>query len=277
MQETLDRLAGMLCDIFAAASATIVVEDVTATSGTPGQPVLQEPIRRDGKAVGSVSLGPRRGATYSSDDAARLANYARLIETLVAQAREQARWQDLAWRDDLSGLRNRRYFEATLEQLLARAAAQRLRLTVALLDIDDFKTYNDTYGHDIGDALIGEVALLLTRCSREQDVVVRYGGDEFAVILWDAEEPRVPGSQHPTDVLALAQRFQAVIRGHDFKCLGPDAPGPVTISGGLACFPWDGKTRAEMLRAADGALLTAKRGGKNHIVLAEKLNQATNP
>ena len=103
-------------------------------------------------------------------------------------------------------------------------------------------------------------------------MVARYGGDEFAVILWDAEEPRVPGSSHPTDVLAVAERFQAVIRDHDFKCLGTRAPGPVTISGGLACFPWDGKTRAELLHAADNALLSAKRGGKNHIVLAEKLN-----
>ncbi len=61
-----------------------------------------------------------------------------------------------------------------------------------------------------------------------------------------------------------------MIRSHEFKCLGPAAPGPVTISGGLACFPWDGKTRAEILRAADNALLAAKRAGKNRIVLAEK-------
>jgi two-component system cell cycle response regulator len=199
-----------------------------------------------------------------------LADYARLIEAVVAQAREQAHWQDLAWRDDLSGLRNRRYFDATLDELLAQANQQRRRVTVILFDIDDFKSYNDAYGHETGDALIREVALLLTRCSRESDVVARYGGDEFAIVMWDSEQPRVPGSQHPRDALDVAERFQTVIREHEFKCVGPGAPGPVTLSGGLACFPWDGKTRAEIVRAADAALLAAKRNGKDHIELAAR-------
>jgi len=274
LQPTLQRLVVMLRQVFQAQGVAIQVGENTAFDGSAAPPVLQEPIRRADEIVGTIALGPRVGSSYLASDAARLTDYARLIETIVAQVSEQARWQDLAWRDDLSGLRNRRYFETTLDRLIAQAAAQRLRVTVILLDIDDFKTYNDTYGHSTGDALIGEVAVLLTRCSREHDVVVRYGGDEFAVILWDAEQPRVPGSQHPSDAMVLAERFQTAIRQHAFKCLGPGAPGPITLSGGLACFPWDGKTRADILHAADTALLTAKRGGKNHILLAEKVNHA---
>ena len=269
LQPTLDRLAALLQRAFDAQGVAVRVDELSAVAGHPVRPVLQEAIRRQDAIVGGVSLGPHRRGTYTAGDAARLVDYARLIETIVGQVQEREHWQDLAWRDDLSGLRNRRFFDGTLEELVASATAQRLRLTVLLFDIDDFKTYNDRYGHDTGDALIREVAALLTRCSREHDVVARYGGDEFAVILWDSEKPRVPGSQHPTDPMSLADRLRHAIHGHDFKCLGPEAPGRVTISGGLACFPWDGKTRAEIVRAADDALLSAKRSGKNRIVLAE--------
>ncbi len=270
LPDTLARLAAMLRKIFQAESVAIRVGDDSAQDGPAGPPVLEEPLRRGDDVVGTVALGPRSRSSFLASDAARLANYARLIETIVAQASERARWQDLAWRDDLSSLRNRRYFEATLDRLIGQAAAERFRVTVILFDIDDFKTYNDRFGHETGDALIREVAVLLKSCSRGHDVVARYGGDEFAVIIWDAEQPRVPGSQHPTDPMVLAERFQGAMQRHAFKCLGRGAPGPVTFSGGLACFPWDGQTRLEILRAADAALLTAKRGGKNHILLAEK-------
>lgn len=276
LQATLDRMAVMLRRAFEAEGVAIQIDGCLASDGQPDPAVLQEPLRQREETVGSLALARRTHATYSPADAARLADYARLIETLVEQARQQAHWQNLAWCDDLSGLRNRRYFDATLDALLERATTQRQQLTVVLFDIDDFKTYNDRYGHDTGDALIREVAALLRRCSREHDVVARYGGDEFAVVFWEAAQPRVPGSQHPTDPMVVAERFRAVIGEHAFKCLGPGAPGPVTISGGLACFPWDGKTRAELLRAADEALLAAKRGGKNHIVLTDAASAQRN-
>lgn len=268
LDATLARLAALLAGAFQTRYAMIQVADATASYGPAAPLTLQESLRRHDEIVGTIALGPRASGGFSEADAARLTQYARLIETLAVMTREQARWQDLAWRDDLSGLRNRRYFEATLDKLLARAGAERRRLTIVLFDIDDFKTYNDQYGHDTGDALLREVAVLFTRCCREHDVVARYGGDEFTLILWDAEEPRLPGSQHPADAMALAERFCTVIRGHKFTCLGPAGPGPITISGGLACYPWDGRDRAELLRAADAALRAAKLTGKNRIVLA---------
>jgi len=264
----LERLAGLIRAALGAVGVQVRVEDLVASTGQTEDPVLEEVLRRGEVVVGSVALGRKQGGAYTAEDARRLAGYARLVEAVVTQADEQRRWRELAWRDDLSGLHNRRYLEARLEELVRDATARRQRLTVLLFDIDDFKTYNDRYGHETGDALIREVATLLTRCSREHDVVARYGGDEFAVIFWDAEKPRVPGSQHPNEPVALADRFRDVIRKHAFKCLGPEAPGPITISGGLACFPWDGKTPTELLRAADEALLAAKRTGKNRIALA---------
>lgn len=268
-EATLERLAALLERAFEARGVAISMDELSAVAGEADEPVLEEPIRRRGEVVGRIAVGARRRGSYAAGDAARLGDYAHLIETIVAQASAHVHWKELAWRDDLSGLRNRRYFEARLDELIEQATGDRKRLTVLLFDIDDFKTYNDQFGHDTGDALIREVAMLLTRCSREHDVIARYGGDEFAVILWDAEKPRVPGSQHPSSAVSLADRFRSALGEHDFECLGPDAPGPVTISGGLACFPWDGKTRGEIMRAADEALLAAKRTGKNRIHLAD--------
>ncbi len=267
-QAILDRLAGLLRRAFGADHVTLQVDNLVSAAGQNTAPVLQESIRRQETVIGSIALGPRQRGTYTARDAARLSDYARLVEAIMTQARQQEHWQDLAWRDDLTGLRNRRYFDQTLDDLMVQAGSERLRLTVALFDIDDFKEYNDRYGHDTGDALLREVAILLTRCSREHDVVARYGGDEFAVVMWDAEKPRIPGSQHPSEAIELAERFRRVIGEHQFHCLGESAPGPVTLSGGLACFPWDGKTRADIMHAADQALLSAKRTGKNCMALA---------
>jgi diguanylate cyclase (GGDEF)-like protein len=267
-EPALRRMAELLKAMFDASYVAVEMRQILATAGTACEPVLQEPIRCQGAQIGTVALGRRRRGSYDASVAARLADYARLIEAVVTVASERVHWQNLAWTDDLSRLRNRRYFDQRCEELLVECARQRVHLTVLLLDLDDFKTYNDRLGHETGDALIREVAYLLTHCSRESDIVARYGGDEFAIMFWDAEKARVPGSRHPADPLAFAERFCQAIRTHSFRCLGPNAPGEVTVSGGLATFPWDGSTREQLIHAADAALLEAKRTGKNRIKLA---------
>lgn len=274
---TLDRLATLLQQAFDAEGVVIQLDELSCTTGKANELVLEETIRRHDKPVGRVALARRAQGTYAANAAIRLTEYARLIEATIVQARERQRWRDLAWTDDLSGLHNRRYFEQTLDELIERASTKRLRLTVLLFDIDGFKNYNDSYGHEVGDKLIQEVALLLRRCTRERDIVVRYGGDEFAVVFWDAEKQRVPGSEHPHEPIELATRFCNAIAQHEFQCLGSDAPGPVTISGGLASFPWNGNTREQLMSAADKALLKAKRTGKNQIHLAGKKDEESIP
>jgi diguanylate cyclase (GGDEF)-like protein len=267
-ESALRRMAELLKATFEASYVVVEMRQMLATAGSAGEPVLQEPIRCQGAQVGMVALGRCKRGSYDASVAARLADYARLIEAVATVAGERVHWQNLAWTDDLSHLRNRRYFDQRCDELLAECARQRLHLTVLLLDLDGFKSYNDRLGHETGDALIREVAYLLTHCSRESDIVARYGGDEFAIMFWDAEKARVPGSRHPVDPLAFAERFCQTIRTHSFRCLGPNAPGEVTVSGGLATFPWDGTTREQLMRAADAALLEAKRTGKNRIKLA---------
>ncbi len=264
----LARMAELVRRTFAAEFVVIELGELLASAGDTGATVLQEQIRSQDRVIGRITLGRCTRGAYGAAVAARLSDYAQLVEAVVTVARERDHWQDLAWTDDLSRLRNRRYFEARLDDLLQHCARNRAHLTLLLLDIDNFKDYNDRFGHETGDALIREVAYLLTRCSREADLVARYGGDEFALVFWDADKPRVPGSHHPADPLAYAERFCQAIRLHNFHCLGPDGPAEITVSGGMASFPWDGTSREQLVRAADAALLSAKRTGKNRLQLS---------
>ena len=140
----------------------------------------------------------------------------------------------MSLRDDLTGAWNRRYFNRFLNSILDRATRQRFHVTLMVFDIDDFKHYNDRYGHAAGDEILYETTKLMQSMVREHDVVARIGGDEFAVIFWDATTPRRPNSAHPHDPSGAAERFRKAIRSHKFPKLGKDAPGQLTISGGLA-------------------------------------------
>jgi len=139
-------------------------------------------------------------------------------------------------------------------------------VTLLVFDIDDFKNYNDRFGHPAGDEILRETARLMQDSVREHDVVARIGGDEFAVIFWDNDQaPRRAHSEHPHDVLKAARRFQQAVYAHKFPKLLDHAPGTLTISGGLASFPWDGRTPEGLLDHADAMALESKRQGKNAI------------
>ncbi len=249
-----------------AEGVTLLYQGMRVSAGEDaGDGVLRDTLRSTEGESGVVLVGPRRHAPYGKADADKLRTYAELAGRLIETNRERARWQEMAMTDEVSGLPNRRYLLEMLERLIARAERERFCITVLLFDVDDFKRYNDTCGHEAGDEIIREIGVLFRRCSRQHDVVVRYGGDEFVVLFWDHDEPRQAGSRHPQDVLNVLERFKAALGTHEMKHLGREACGELTISGGLATYPWDGRTGEELLRQADRALLEAKRQGKNRI------------
>ncbi len=195
-----------------------------------------------------------------------------LLPALTDNARRTAGLCRLAITDDLTGARNRRYFMRFAGRLLETARAKKMRATLLLYDIDDFKHYNDQYGHAAGDEILRETADLMKQVTRKHDMIARIGGDEFAVLFCDLGQTRQPNSQPVQTAYDLADRFRQAVNSHEFKSLGPDAAGVLSISGGLASFPWDGLTVEQLLARADEALHAAKTGGKNRIFLVGENN-----
>lgn len=188
--------------------------------------------------------------------------------------------EKLVMEDELTGVKNRRFVREFLRQITTCATQESLQVTLLIFDIDNFKQYNDLYGHPVGDSILKQAAILMQKCCRKQDVVGRIGGDEFAVVFWNlpsdksvsldtdlkAERRRIE-SEHPTQVINICERFRRELNKTDLPALGAEGKGILAISGGLATFPRDGTTIDELFAQADKALLEAKRSGKNRVYL----------
>lgn len=202
----------------------------------------------------------------SAVPSAKLSKAADWLAAWMRLGEQQNALRVAAYTDPLTGAFNRRYFDRFLETAIGQAREERRSVTVLVFDLDNFKQYNDRFGHGTGDEILRETVKLLKSVVRPTDRVCRVGGDEFAVIFHEPEGPRESGSRHPQTIHAIAGRFQKQIREHKFPKLA-DAPGPLTISGGLASYPWDGATPAELLAKADELLLQSKTQGKNVITI----------
>ena len=170
--------------------------------------------------------------------------------------REALRTQSI--RDALTGLYNRRFLEETLDREVRRAARGAQSLGLLMIDLDHFKKFNDTYGHDAGDAVLRETGQFLAKGIRAEDFVCRFGGEEFVVIL-------------PTGSVEVAQargeRLRAKMREMNITHQGRSL-GMVTISVGVAAFPQHGTSPKELMASADAALYEAKRRGRDQVVVA---------
>lgn len=187
-----------------------------------------------------------------------------LVQTLkrknteLERANEQL--QEIAVRDGLTGLFNHRYFQEILTKEAARAARHGHGLSLLFLDVDDFKRYNDTHGHQLGDTLLKQLSHIIMGAMREVDVVARYGGEEFVIILPETDKPVA---------LQVAEKLRKLVEEHPFKGESSQPGGRVTISLGVSTWNGDGKTAAELIQKADQALYVAKGEGKNCVRSSE--------
>jgi diguanylate cyclase (GGDEF)-like protein len=283
LHEPLETLLLRIAELVRAAIPTrgvlVETEGKSASVGTPLPESLSLPLMIGGRAAGRIVIGPPVRETYDPAHGNKLEHHARLAGHVLEAVQRNERWRTLACTEELSGLPNRRFYLERLEDILRQAAEHPFHVSVLLFDIDDFKSYNDRFGHGAGDQIIRVIGSLFRAHCRDQDVVARYGGDEFAVIFWDPQGPRVAGSRHPDCALDILTRFQEALRtqrldGLDAltnRCVesgaDPHEHGSLTISGGLATYPWDGASVQELLQHADEALLAAKRAGKSRIYL----------
>ena len=184
--------------------------------------------------------------------------------------------EKLATEDDLTGLKNKRYLFEFGRQIIEYVKNKAGQVTLLVFDIDNFKQYNDVYGHPAGDEILKETALLMRRCCRRQDIVGRIGGDEFAVIFWDEVhksrtapkiERRSAATEHPKQPIFITNRFRKELGETKLRRLGVGNGGVLTISGGLAGLSGNCSDINELFQQADKALLDAKRGGKNRVYL----------
>lgn len=260
-------------------------EDPTP-SGTDSRTVFSHPVRDpDGIEIARIVLTVDQPVNPQLAEKS-LGRICQILSKVAQIDDRQSRLQKLAITDDLTGVYNARYFKHFLNRILEKAKAKRFPVTLFLFDIDNFKKYNDTYGHGVGDEILKQTASLMKRCSRDHDLVARISGDEFAVVFWEKEGPRQaydaqqPVSRLPDTPLIIADRFRKLLSNkdlQDFKMLGASGKGVLTISGGMAVYPYDAQTADELIDAADKALMFgAKKGGKNSIYLVGS-EQNTNP
>jgi GGDEF domain-containing protein len=207
-----------------------------------------------------------------------LAHLAALVARLAALHDRHTRLQKLAITDELTGLYNARYFRHFLTRILERARRMHFPVTLLMFDIDDFKHYNDQFGHGVGDEILKQTAAMMKRCTREHDLVARIGGDEFAAVFWDKEGPRLPRepragpgnpSRPPQSAQQIFQRFKALIASDEFTALGQSGKGVLGVSAGLVVYPYDAQDAAGMIREADRALMMGakKRTGKDSLYI----------
>jgi diguanylate cyclase (GGDEF)-like protein len=209
------------------------------------------PLVAKGQAIGLVELFSR---SRIAADPQRL-QLARAMANEAAIALENARLYDdarkLADHDQLTGFFNHRYLHERLGEEVVRAQRTKRPLAVLMLDLDDFKLVNDTFGHLFGDRVLVHVAGRIRETMRYSDVPARYGGDEFAIILPETDAPAARRA---------AERILGALRDAPFQAEGR-LPVPVQASIGVAVHPHDGRTGTELIAAADRALYDSKGHG----------------
>lgn len=231
----------------------------------PLLPSLCTPLMAHGETLGILSLvtepngsaGPQASISeFSIKLAVSVAEQAGLSFANL-KLREKLRYQSV--RDPLTGLFNRRYLDESLERELPNAIRKNRSLGVIMMDVDRFKRFNDTFGHDAGDTVLRELGDYLAKFIRRGDLACRYGGEEFTLVL---PESSLEDTRHRAEELRTS--FQQLSIKHRDIVLGK-----VTLSLGVAALPDHGTTAAELLAAADSALLRAKEEGRDRVLIAD--------
>jgi diguanylate cyclase (GGDEF)-like protein len=230
------------------------------------------PLTAHGEVFGSLCLNSVPASKDTADcanqtDEERMAFYITAAESLALsfanlRLRETLRYQAL--RDPLTGLFNRRYLLDTFERELERASARDHAVSIAMFDIDHFKSFNDTFGHAAGDAVLARLGVLVREWNEGEDIPVRFGGEEFTMIM--------PGAS-PEMAFERAETLRKKIESFAFEHLRQPL-GQVTISLGIATYPLHGNDPETLIEAADQAMYRSKRNGRNRTTASDSISES---
>jgi diguanylate cyclase (GGDEF)-like protein len=214
------------------------------------------PIMQSGAVGGVLQL------LFAAGDTARmqevipyLSVYLREAAPVLEAKRLMDTLRESTLRDAMTGLHNRRFLEEYTETLVSATQRRKSEMSILMLDLDYFKMVNDTYGHDAGDTVLKTIAKVMTQSVRTSDMVIRYGGEEFMIILQDT------GSEGAEQA---AEKIRAAVEALKIQLTGTILQK--TISIGISVFPTDGETFWQVVKYADVALYHAKESGRNRVV-----------
>jgi diguanylate cyclase (GGDEF)-like protein len=212
------------------------------------------PLVSFGHTLGILALDSALPDAFRDGDLQSLESVADICATAIQNAHYVERVKQLAYLDGLTGIFNRRFFELRFIEEIERARRYNTSMAVIMADIDLIKRLNDEFGHVLGDEVLRQVSSLFHQQLRKIDVVCRYGGEEFGILLTQTD------AHH---ALNVAEKLRKLVASWQF----PGVPRTVTISAGAAAFPDHGTTRDELVKAADAALYAAKQAGRNRVCL----------
>ena len=229
----------------------------------PIGPSLCIPMQAQGETIGLFSVAVDDISKTNREKVAFCRRVSEQISLAIANLNLQNRLREQSIRDPLTKLFNRRYLETTLERELSRAQRNKNDVSVLVLDIDYFKKFNDTMGHDAGDALLEQFARLLENNVRKEDIVCRYGGEEFVVVL--------PMANLEMGVMRALKICEAT-RKLQIKSTNKEITS-VSVSIGVSSYPAHGKKGQELITAADTALYISKQMGRDRVTAASITEQ----
>lgn len=225
--------------------------------------MLLVPLTQGSEMIGYLSVRePQDRRVPNIEKVRTLEVFATQAVTAIQSAQQYHEIKRLTFVDAMTPAYNHRFFQEALAKEVHRHSRTGRDLALAMLDIDNFKKINDTYGHPVGDVILkGLVDELMTN-ARDSDVVARYGGEEFAIIF-----PETPGER----AFDAADRLRQLVERRQFAIMELRRTLHVTISVGVAVYPHDGTTTADLISRADAALYWAKKSGKNRVVMAAEV------
>jgi diguanylate cyclase (GGDEF)-like protein len=230
-------------------------------SGSSIKSLICTPIITNDEVRGIVHLDSLTENAFSQQDLEFVEFLAKEVSVAVERSFLYALVQDAATRDALTGCYNRRKFDLDIVAEIARATDRSRELSLLMIDVDWFKSYNDFHGHQKGDVLLRKLGDILKSKVRASDSAYRYGGEEFAVLLPDSAKEKA---------LSTATRLLRTVEREHFEGEEESQPNKqITISIGVATFPSDATNRDGLIEAADSALYWAKQSGRNQLCLSE--------